>query len=172
MVLQQLFEEYGAVLARRPWEVHLLDLEQIFGRHTNLYRTHGEIPLRDHTLRIDGYKPPRSPRAKVAPCYQLQQDLAQGRWSGLNRIFLIHDERRKLYFWGDQFPGEAHPSLFVQNATIGQRLPPAKDLSMRLGPHDNFSCFATSPNGRYIAIVYESFFNSDDVFVSKELTLV
>ena len=152
--LRNVFEEYGSTLSHRPWEVHFLDLQNSFSSIGQLYGTSGDTFRRDTTRRINGYESPRSCRPKAQAHIRLQQDV-QGGSSG-NTIFFIHDERRRLYFWGEIYVDLSNVRLFVQNATTGQRLLPAVKLDGEAG-RDGFLCsYGLSPSGEYIVLVYET----------------
>ena len=71
--LQNVFEEYGSILPRRPWEVHFLDLQSSFSGIRQLYEKFANTPRRDVTLRINGYDSPRSCRPETQAYNQLQQ---------------------------------------------------------------------------------------------------
>ena len=151
--LRNVFEEYGSTLSHRPWEVHFLDLQSSFSRIRQLYNKFGDTSRRDTTLRINGYKSPRSRRPEAQAHTRLQQGVQRGR-SYNTSIFFTHDERRRLYFWGENYIDLSNVRLFVQNATTGQRLPPAVKLDGEAGREGSISSYGLSPSGEYIVVVY------------------
>ena len=165
--LRDIFEEYGSILSRRPWEVHFLDLRNSFSRVGQLYERYGDTPRRDTTRYIDGYDSPRSCRPGPPAERGLQQD--QGRRMD---IFFIHDERRGLYFWGYRRTGLNNVRLFVQNAITGQRLPPAVKLDGRAGRLGYLDSYGLSPSGEYIVLVYMTFVKAPDLTDGRSLTLI
>ena len=165
--LRGIFEEYGSILSHRPWEVHFLDLQKPFFRIGQFYKKYGDTPHRDITRYIDGYDSPRTCRPKPRADQQLQQN------TQLNtRIFFIHDERRRLYFWGDSGIDLKDVRLFVQNAITGQRLPPAVKLAGEAGRVGRLTSHGLSPSGEYIVLVYNTNTNKDDIFIPGNLTLI
>ena len=150
--LRNVFEEYALTLVHRPWDVHFLDFQIWFSKMENFYERFGDISRRDTTVRIDGYESPRSCRPEAQAHTRLQQDV-QGSHSS---IFFIHDERRRLYFWGEGSTDYDNVRLFVQNATTGQRLPPAVKLGGDAGWAGNISGYGMSPSGAYIVVVYSN----------------
>lgn len=170
--LKNLYEEYGSILAHRPWEVHFLDLQTTFVGIRHLYDKFGDMPRRDVTLRIDGYNAPRSCRPKPLAHDQLQQDV-QGRHTFPTPIFFIHDERRRLYFWGERDIHLDSARIFVQNATTGQRLPPAAKLDGEADREGYVSCYGMSPSGEHIVVVYETWSKNAGLRVGqRSLTLI
>ena len=169
--LRDVFEEYGPILSRRPWEVHFLDLQSSFSRINRLYEAFGNASRRDATLRINGYKSPRTCRREAQAQTRLQRDV-QGGHSYSTTIFFIHDERRKLYFWGDRIIDFCHVRLFVQNATTGQRLPPAVMLDGEAGQEGSVASYGLSPSGDYIVVVYSTTVKDAECGDDRSLTLV
>ncbi len=153
--LRNVFEEYGSTLFHRPWEVYFLDLQSSFSSIRQLYGTFGDTSRRDTTLRINGYESPRSCPPNAQAHIRLQQNV-QGGHSWDNIIFFIHDERRRLYFWGERDIDLSNVRLFVQNATTGQRLPPAVKLDGEEGREGILCSYGLSPSGEYIVLVYET----------------
>ena len=152
--LRNVFEEYGSVLSHRPWEVHFLDLQSSFSRIRKFYKKFGDTSRRETTLRITGYRSPRSCRPEAQAHTRLRQDVQRGHSFNTSSIFFIHDERRRLYFWGESSIDLSNTRLFVQNATTGQRLPPAVKLDGEAGRYGHlFSC-GLSPSGEYIVVEY------------------
>ena len=169
--LRNVLEEYGSTLSLRPWEVHFLDLQSSFSRISPLYRKFGDTSRRDTNLRINGYESPRSCRPAAQAHLRLQQDV-QGGHSSENVIFFIHDERRRLYFWGEECIDLSNVRLFVQNAATGQRLPPATKLNSEAGHEAFLRNYGLSPSGEYIVLVY--WISAKNVMVSDGgiLTLI
>lgn len=129
--LRNVFEEYGSTLSHRSWEVHFLDPQSSFSKIGHLYTQFGDTSRRDTTLHINGYKSPRSCWPEAQAHTRLQQDI-HGHSYG-NSIFFIHDERRRLYIWGEKLTDLSKVRLFVQNVTTGQRLPPAVKIDGEAG---------------------------------------
>ena len=153
--LRNVFEEHASTLSHRPWEVHFLDLQSSFSSMNQFYKRFGDTFRRDTTLRIDGYKSPRSCRLESQAHTRLQQDVKAGS-SYRTSIFFIHDERRRLYIWGDTVVDLSNVRLFVQNATTGQRLPPVVRLHGEAGRKGFLSSYGLSPSGEYVVVVYGS----------------
>ena len=151
--LRDIFEEYGSILSHRPWGVHFLDLQSSFSRIGQLYERCGNTRHRDITRYIDGYDSPRSCRPMPPADRRLKQDVQKSRTFN-TAIFFIHDERRRLYFWGYCSIDLNNVQLFVQNAITGQRLPPAVKLDGEAGEHVDLYSYGLSPSGKYIAVVY------------------
>ena len=166
--LRDFFEEYGSILSRCPWEVHFLDLRNSFSRIGQLYEEYGDTPRRDITRFIDGYESPRSCRPGPRAERRLQQDV-QGR---RRESVFIHEERRRLYFWGYRRIGLNNVRLFVQNAITGQRLPPAVKLDGRAGRLGYVDSYGLSPSGEYIVVVYTTFAKAPDLTDRRSLTLI
>ena len=153
--LRDIFEEYGSILSQYPLEVHFLDLRNSFSRIGKLYEKYGDTPRRDITRYIDGYDPPRSCQPDPRADRRLQQDV-QGRSTVNPSIFFIHDERRRLYFWGHDRTDLNNVRLFVQNTITGQRLPPAVKLDGEAGRVGYVDSYGLSPSGEYIVVVYRT----------------
>lgn len=152
--LRDIFEEYGSILSHRPWESHFLDLQTAFSRIGQFYKRYGDTPHRDITRYIDGYDPPRSYRPKPRADQQLQQTHDSRLHD--ERIFFIHDERRRLYFRGDHYTDQ-NARLFVQNAITGQRLPPTVKLNGDADRTGILASYGLSPSGEYIVLVYKPY---------------
>ena len=148
--LQGIFEEYGSILSHRPWEVHFLDLQKPFLGVGQLYNKYGDTPHRDTIRYIDGYNSPRSCRPKPRADQQLLQDSENYG----EEIYFIHDERRRLYFWGYTNVAFNNTLLFVQNAVTGQRLPPAVRVDGEADERGTLASYGLSPSGEYIVLVY------------------
>ena len=152
--LRDILEQYGSILFHRPWEVHFLDLQTSFPDSRQLHENFGDLSRRDITLRIDGYKSPRSCRPRAQAQNRLQQDV-QGSLGSDSSIFFIHDARRRQYFWGFDRTNLNNVWLFVQNAITGQRLPPAVKLDGEAGRRGKVSSYGLSPSGKHIVVVYQ-----------------
>ena len=169
--LREVFEEYGSILSHRPWEVHFLDLRNLFYRFEQLYDKYGDTPRRDSTRYIDGYDPPHSSRPGPRADRRLQQDV-QSRSTLNTDIFFIHDERRRVYFWGYRSVDLNNVQLFVENAITGQRLPPAVKLDGEAGEEGYLRSYGLSPSGEYIVVVYLVIPRNPDFTDNRSLTLV
>ena len=169
--LRNVFDEHGLTLSRRPWEIHFLDLQTSFSHIGQLYKQFGDTSRRDTTLRIDGYKSPRLCRPKAEAHTQLQQDM-QGGPSYEKSIFFMHDERRRLYLWGDTFIDLSDVRLYVQNATTGQRLPPAVNYHGETSRQGLVSSYGLSPSGEYVVVVYSIKAKNSRGFLDLYLTMV
>ena len=169
--LREVFEEYGSILCQRPWEVHFLDLRNRFFRIEQLYDKYGDTPRRDSTRYVDGYDPPRSCRPGPRADRRLQRDV-QSRSTLNNDIFFIHDERRRVYFWGTRSVDLNSVQLFVENAITGQRLPPAVKPDGEAGGEGYLSSYGLSPSGEYIVVVYRVIPRNPDFTDRRSLTLV
>ena len=154
-VIQRIFVEYGSILSHHPWEIYFLDLKKVFSAMGQLYKKHGETPRRNIIRYINGYDSPRAWRSEPRGDQQLQHESQF--YPG---IFFIHDERRRLYFWGDQTVYLNNTRLFVQNAVTGQRLPPAVNLNGGADREASLASYGISPSGEYIVLVYNIFFGS------------
>lgn len=165
------FEEYGAVLARRPWQVYLIDLHEVFSIDPvlrELWQKYGETSLREKDLRLNVYQASRPQQEHFKPHLQLQKPFqTQHSNSYANSVFLVHDEAQNLYIWGEiEIKSDSH-CIYVQHGKTGQRLAPAEDLnpdpdqSWRLIDHD------LSPNGEYLVL----FYRSKEVFDNSNLTV-
>ena len=103
IVLSRVFEEYGAILARRPWEIYVIDLCDAFSADSSLkkfWQEYGESSLREKNLRLDGYRAPHPPQEKPQPHLQLQQSSSHVGSLDQGTVFLVHDEGRNVYIWG------------------------------------------------------------------------
>ena len=159
--LQGIFEEYGSILSHRPWEVHFLGFQRTFLRIGQLYNKYGDTSRRDIIRYIDGYNSPRSCRPKPRADQQLLQDSE----AYTQDIYFIHDEQRRLYFWGYRYTKLNNIRLFAQNAVTGQRLPPAVKLDGGANQWGYLATYGLSPSGEYIVLVY-------NVVDERSLTLV
>ena len=161
--MQRLFEEYGAVLARRPWEIYLIDLRDIFWVDRSgfdgdglerFYEDYGLTSLREADMHLDKYQSSRPLQDKKPPHLQLQKIHRNGSDPANEYIFLVHDERQDVYIWGCAEIRANNQRLFVQHRQTGQRLPPAVDLSG--DPDQNYRLISheMSPDRRHLALVY------------------
>ena len=154
------FEEYGAVLAGRPWQVYVIDLYDIFSVDPvlqELWQKYGETSLREKDLHLNGYQASRPQQEHSKPHLQLQKPL-QIKYSDLyaNSVFLVHNEAQNLYIWGEtEIEGDSH-CIYVQHDKTGRRLPPAEDLSLEPGQSWWLIDHDLSPNGEYLVLFYES----------------
>lgn len=156
VAMSQVFQEYGAILARRPWEIYFIDLCDIFSADPSLRRLwqeYGETQLRDKDLRFNGYQPARRPQEKPLPHLQLQQSLEVG-YSSSDTVFLIHIESQGIYIWGDCQSDGDKLCIFVQHEKTGQRLPPVEHFSDELEQKWQLVNHDISPSGRYLALFY------------------
>ena len=169
--LRNIFEEYGSIVSHRPFEVHFLDLRSSFSRIEQVYEKYGNTLRRDITRYIDGYDSPRSCRPGPLAVERLQQDVLRGLPLETD-IFFIHDERRRLYFWGHDRTDLNNVRLFVQNAMTGQRLPPSVRLDDEASREGYLDSYGLSPGGEYIVVVYQTKAKSVDFWEGRKLTLV
>ena len=169
--LRNIFEDYGSIVSHRPFEIHFLDLRSSFSRIEQVYEKYSDTPRRDITRYIDGYDSPRSCRPGPLTVRRLQQDVQKGLPLETN-IFFIHDERRRLYFWGHYRTDLNNVRLFVQNAITGQRLPPAVRLDGEAGREGYLDSYGLSPSGEYIVVVYRTKAKNVDSAEGRRLTLV
>ena len=152
-VMSRVFEQYGAILARRPWEIYLIDLCDIFSSESStrkLWKEYGETSLRAIDVRLNGYRPLRPPHEVSPPHLQLQKSLQSDSFS----VFLVHVQRQNVYVWGEtEIQGDNH-RIFVQHDKTGQRLPPAEYFGGESGQHWHLDDHALSPNGRHLVMYY------------------
>ena len=153
--MSRIFEEYGALLVRRPWQIYLIDLYDIFGVDPNLrklWQKYGETPLREKELHLDGYRSSRPQQEKSKP--HLQQKNIQIGHCGNGLGFLVHNEAQNLYIWGEELIEWESHCIYVQHDKTGQRLPPAEDLSPNRGSAWELVDVNLSPNGGYLVLFY------------------
>ncbi len=170
--LQNVLDEYGSILSRRPWEVHFLDLKSSFSGIRQFYENSVNTARRDTTLRIIGYDSPRSCRPEGQAYNRLQQIVQGGQKLYDSLIFFIHDEQRRLYFWGERIIDLDKAQLFVQNAITGQRLPPAVKLDGEVGREAMLTSYGLSPSGKYIVVVYSTSAKNTGFTDRHSLTLI
>ena len=169
------FEEYGAILARRPWQVYLIDLYDIFSVDPALrewWQKYGETFLREKDQRLNGSQASRPQQEHSKPHIQLQKPLQT--WDSAltaDSVFLVHNEAQNLYIWGEtEIRGDSH-CIYVQHDETGRRLPPSEDLG--LGPDQNWQLIDhdLSPNGEYLVLFYGLTNIFEDTKLTPTLTL-
>ena len=173
--MSRVFEEYGAILAQRPWEIYFIDLCDILSADSSLqmlWQEHGETPSVEKVLYLNGYRDPRPQQEKSQPHLELQKSLHVSSLSPVP-VFLVHDEGRNVYIWGEARIVENSCWIAVQHDSTGQRLPPATGS---IGGSDRTWWLfdrEISPNGMYLALFYEAERNPPELFVERCcLTLV
>ncbi|KAF6227691.1 hypothetical protein HO173_012021 [Letharia columbiana] len=175
IAMSRVFEEYGGILARRPWEIYVIDLCDIFSVDPSLrklWQEHGETPLRKKDLHLNKYRAPHPPQVKPQPHHQLQR-LHIGS-SNQEPVFLVHDEGRNVYIWGETMIRADNQAICVQHDETGHRLPPAEEFGG--GPDQIWRLIdlELSPSGGYLALVYITEFPSSNAAtgIPRELTVV
>ena len=156
--MSQVFEEYGAILARRPWEIYFIDMCHSFSADSSLqmmWQEHGETLSMEKVLYLNEHRDPRPPQEKPQPHLQLQQSLHV---SSLNPIpvFLVHDERQNIYIWGETRIVGNSCWIAVQHDGTGQSLPPATGLIEGSDQTWWLNDCVISPNGMYLALSYRA----------------
>ena len=156
--MSRVFEEYGHILPRRPWEIYFIDMWEIFNSYPSLHllwQKHGETPSVEKVLYLNDYRDPRPRYEKPQPHLQLQQSLQV---ASLDRasVFLIHDEGQNIYIWGETRIVENRCWIAVQHDSTGQSLPPATGLVERSDQEWRLVDREIDPNGIYIALFYAS----------------
>ena len=154
--MSRVFEEYGHILPRRPWEIYFIDVSDIFNSYPSLqllWQKHGETPSVEKVLYLNDYRDPRPQYEKPQPHLQLQQSLQV---TSLDRasVFLIHDEGRNIYIWGETRIVENHYWIAVQHDSTGQSLPPATGLVESSDQEWWLVDRKIDPNGMYLALFY------------------
>ena len=181
IAMQRLFEEYGAVLARRPWEIYFIDLRDIFCMDRSVfgnglerfYRDYGLTPLREADMHLDKYQSPRPLQDKKPSHLQLQRIHLNEINAADESIFLVHDERRDVYVWGFYSTRANSQHLFVQHSQTGQRLPPVVDYNG--DPDRNYVLISheMSPDGRHLALLYRiGSFKPNEPLVNRLVTVI
>lgn len=158
IAMSRVFEEYGAIFVRRPWEIYFIDLRDIFSADPSLrklWQKYGESHLREKDLHLNGYRAPRPSQEKPQPRLQLQQSLHFESF-GQESVFLVHDEGRHIYIWGETFIRADKQCICVQHDETGHRLPPAEDFSGEPDQKWGLMDHEMSPNDRYLALVYRA----------------
>lgn len=156
IAMSRVFEEYGAIFVRRPWEIYFIDLRDIFSADPSLrklWQKYGESRLREKDLHLNGYRAPRTSQEKPQPRLQLQQSLHVESFDRKS-VFLVHDEGRHIYIWGETLIRADEQCICVQHDETGHRLPPAEDFSGEPDTKWRLINNEMSPNGRYLALVY------------------
>ena len=149
--LGKFFGDYGVIVTRRPWEIYCLDLKASFEELADFYETKGKPHFTESTVRLDDYQSWNIPQTNQSSPNQLRSDI-RGRDS---RAFLIHDERRGLYFSGDEHILPGHHWLYVQNTLTGRGLPPAESSTDLLDQGIGFlRSYAMSPDGKHVCMIY------------------
>ena len=154
------FEEYGAVLSRQPWQVYLIDLYDVFSVDSvlqDLWQKYGETALRDKDLHLNGHQASRSHQEHSMPHLQLQKPLTtKNSHPDVDSVFLVHNEDQDLYIWGEVETEDDKHCIYVQHAKTGRRLPPSEDLG--LGSNQSWWLIdhQLSPNGEYLVLFYRS----------------
>lgn len=98
VALKTLFEDFGPVLSKRPWEIHFLDLRMEFNNLESFYQRYGHTAYRDVNILLSESKPERSLRPfQSDPRFQLQESV-QGAAHNSIEIFFLYDEEHDLYF--------------------------------------------------------------------------
>ena len=154
--MSRVFEEYGHILPRRPWEIYFIDLCDIFNSYPSLqllWQNHGETSSVEKVLYLNNYRDPRPRYEKPQPHLQLQQSLQV---ASLDRasVFLIHDEGRNIYIWGETRMLQNRCWIAVQHDSTGQSLPPATGLVEWSDQEWLLVDREIDPNGMYLALFY------------------
>ena len=162
--MSRVFEEYGVILSRRPWEIYLIDFREVFSadpRLQKLWQEFGETSLRSRDLFFNGHRASRLPQAKPQSHLQLQKNLQFGSIDQ-EPIFLVHDERQHIYIWGEtEFVGENN-DIFIQNDKTGQRLPPVNGFRGKPGQKWRLIDHQLSPTGKHLALFYNNLTSSSE----------
>ena len=154
--MSSVFEGYCAVLSRRPWQIYIIDLHDIFNDDPSLrkmWQKCGTSPLREKDLRLNVHQNPQPQQKRPKPHLQLQKGFHTGD-AGPDPVFLVHDEARNLYIWGEIWIRRNNHCIYIQHEKTGQRLPPAEDLSLEVGQTWRLVDMELSPNGEYLVLTY------------------
>ena len=93
-----MFEDFGPVLSKRPWEIHFLDLRMVFNDLEDFYQKYSQTTHRDVNMPLSASKREESLRSfRSDPRFHLQESV-QNVAFGSNEIFFVHDEKHGLYF--------------------------------------------------------------------------
>ena len=171
--MSKIFQEYGAILARRPWEIYLIDFCDIFSANPSLqmlWQDFGETPLRSRDLLLNEHRASRPPQEEPQAHLQLQNELRSSS-RDQTLIFLVHDERRHIYIWGEAMFGECH-SLFIQHDETGQRLPPVDGFSEESGQNWVLIDHQLSPSGKHLTLFYNELPIPERHFDRRGLTII
>ena len=153
--MSRVFEEYGAILAQRPWEVYFIDMCDMFGADPSLqvmWKEHRKTPSMETAFYLERYRDPRPPQEKPKPHLRLQQSLNV---NSVNRVFLVHDEGRNVYIWGESQTVGSSFWIAIQHGGTGQSLPPATGLIEGSDQTWLLDECQISPNGMYLALFYK-----------------
>lgn len=183
IVMQRLFEEYGAVLARRPWDIYFIDLRDIFRIDRSIsgnvlggfYEDYGLPFSREADIHLDKYHSPRPLQDKKPSHLQLQPIHRDKPGILDERIFLVDDERRNVYIWGYTTIQANIQRLFVQHSQTGQRLPPSVDFSGDSDRNCKLISYEMSADGRHLALLYitrPSLFALNAPLDNREVTVI
>ena len=161
IAMKVLFEDFGPVLSKRPWEIHFLDLRRVFNNLQSFYQKYSNFMYRDSNMLLGTSKTETSLCPfQSDPRSQLHEGVQSTAWH-TDRIFLLHDEKHELYFWGSINTQSCYVSLNVQHSRTGQRLRPLIEFTeARIQGLQVESC-TMSPDGRFIALIYHVFTKSD-----------
>ena len=156
--IKLLFEEFGSILSRKPWEVRILDVGSAFVNLESFCSNCGDNNGRDVNVLLlgSGLEIALRCNSRLDPRLELQRSVLSAEFDG-NGYFLLHDEVRDLYFSGPCVTRLRHLSLSVQQSKTGYRLPPCVEIVKASDRILGFESCAMSPNGKFIAIVYEAF---------------
>lgn len=119
--MHKLLKNYNVILLQRPWEVHLLDLQDCFDKLTHYYDKYGRMTSRETTRRLEEQQCSCSRPAKPLPLL-LSADMQERRSPQVN-IFLLHDECRNVFFSGGDKIENRKQYLYVHHADTGRHLP-------------------------------------------------
>lgn len=156
--MSRVLEEYGAILARRPWEIYFIDMCDIFSADSSLqmmWQEHGETPLVEKVLNLKEHRDPRPTQDKPQPHLQLQQNLHVSSLYPVP-VFLVHDEGQNIYIWGKTQTVGNSCWIAVQHDGTGQSLPPATGLIEGSDQTWWVNDCVISPNGMYLALYYHA----------------
>ena len=154
LALRTLFEDFGPVLSRRPWEIHFLDLRMVFSDLEDFYQNNSHMAKRDTNVSLEESKLGSPPGLfQSEPRVQLRQGVESGAFRS-DEIFFLHDEAHDLYFWGQRGTSLLNLTLNVQHSVTGQRLPPS--IGIVEGDNENalVECCTMSSDGQFIALVF------------------
>ncbi len=170
-----IINEYGLVIEEYPYEIHYIDLENVFSNECtpglaalplSFASTQG-LTVREK-ISVIRATDKRHPEIKTEPCRQLQPNLLYPKKN--DRLgFVIYDNTRDVYFSAEPQDPNATEVLWVQERASGRRLQPIKSLlnvvdvscedskSSPLEPADRYielKAAILSPDGTYLAILY------------------
>lgn len=147
--LQQVFEEYGGLLSKRPCEIHFLELRKCFSNQylSGFYDSQSYTRARDVALHFDQFTNVIATKTLLTH----QDRLDPGPES---TGFFHYDDRRDVYFWSELFRSTNGHVFYVQQAGSGRSLPPVKDLE-RESFNGVIVGHAMSADGKYLALAYQ-----------------